>query len=50
MPSTRRTGHGTLSLSSGGSLTIIAAILDPTVIAKILTHLSYQPTHSRYDL
>ena len=26
--------------NSGGNLTIIAAILDPTVIAKILTHLS----------
>jgi NADH-quinone oxidoreductase subunit H len=31
--------HRTLSLSSGGTLTIIAAIEDPTVIAKILTHL-----------
>jgi hypothetical protein len=31
--------RGTVSLSSGGPLKIIATILDPTVITKILAHL-----------
>jgi len=32
----------------GGTLKIIAAIVDPTVIAKILTHLGLSARHLRY--
>ena len=33
-------GSGNYPGNCGGTLTILAAILDPTAIAKILTHLS----------